>query len=61
MMDIYFSKTIDGEVYSIGSVIGNNNTKTGTPDTLIRTPENKYIFIEYTVQKVIFIRSLKMI
>ncbi|MED3386129.1 hypothetical protein [Bacillus subtilis] len=51
MMDIYFSKTIDGEVYSIGSVIGNNNTKTGTPDTLIRTPENKYIFIEYTVQK----------
>ncbi|MCR9040093.1 hypothetical protein QRX25_19330 [Bacillus sp. L381] len=51
MMDIYFSKTIDGEVYSIGSVIGNNNTKTGTPDTLIKTPENKYIFIEYTVQK----------
>ncbi|MEK3973080.1 hypothetical protein MHB79_18585 [Bacillus sp. FSL M7-0558] len=51
MMDIYFSKTIDGEVYSIGSVIGNNNTKTGTPDTLIKTPENEYIFIEYTVQK----------
>lgn len=51
MMDVYFSKTIDGEVYSIGSVIGNNNTKTGTPDTLIRTSENEYIFVEYTVQK----------
>ena len=51
MMDIYFSKTINGEVYSIGSVIGNNNTKTGTPDTLIKTPESKYVFIEYTVQK----------
>ncbi|MHC2452192.1 DNA polymerase III delta prime subunit [Bacillus altitudinis] len=51
MMDVYFSKIINGEVYSIGSVIGNNNTKTGTPDTLIKTVENKYIFIEYTVQK----------
>lgn len=51
MMDVYFSKTINGEVYSIGSVIGNNNTKTGTPDTLIRTSESEYIFIEYTVQK----------
>ncbi|BAC15334.1 hypothetical protein [Oceanobacillus iheyensis HTE831] len=51
MMDVYFSKTINGEVYSIGSVIGNNNTKTGTPDTLIKSAESKYIFIEYTVQK----------
>lgn len=51
MMDTYFSKTIKGEIYSIGSVIGNNNTKTGTPDTLLKTPDNKYVFIEYTVQK----------
>jgi len=51
MMDVYFSKTIQGEVYSIGSVLGNNNTRTGTPDTLIKLREGGYIFIEYTVQK----------
>lgn len=51
LMDVYFSRTNPGQLYPIGSVIENNNTKTGTPDTLIRTNEGKYVFIEYTVQK----------
>ncbi|MGI1809702.1 hypothetical protein [Priestia sp. TGN 0903] len=51
MMDVYFSKIIEGEVYAVGSVLGNNNTRTGTPDTLIKLREGGYIFIEYTVQK----------
>lgn len=51
LMDVYFSKKFSGQLFPIGSVIENNNTKTGTPDTLIRTDEGKYVFVEYTVQK----------
>lgn len=51
LMDAYFAKEYKGELYPIGSVLENNNTKTGTPDTLIKPHEEKYVFIEYTVQK----------
>lgn len=51
LMDAYFSKKYKGTLYTIGSVMGNNNTKTGTPDTLIKPNIGNYIFIEYTVQK----------
>lgn len=51
LMDAYFSKKYQGTLYPIGSVLANNNTKTGTPDTLILPKNEKYIFIEYTVQK----------
>ena len=37
---------------AIGSVIGSNKTKTGTPDVLNRLPNGKYIFQEHTTQKV---------
>ncbi|HDR8318066.1 TPA: hypothetical protein QC150_005617, partial [Bacillus cereus] len=36
LMDAYFAKEYKGEIYPIGSVLENNNTKTGTPDTLIK-------------------------
>ncbi|MGG2103912.1 ATP-binding protein [Lysinibacillus pakistanensis] len=51
LMDEYFSKEYKGTLYPIGSVLENNNTKTGTPDTLIKPPSEKYVYIEYTVQK----------
>ncbi|MEH7419890.1 MULTISPECIES: hypothetical protein [Bacillus cereus group] len=51
LMDAYFAKEYRGEVYPIGSVLENNNTKTGTPDTLIKPNNKKYVYIEYTVQK----------
>src|SRR5690625_3204492 len=49
MMDTYFSKRYS--VYSVGSVFGDSNPKKGTPDALIRLNNNRYIFIEYTVQR----------
>ncbi|MFE4243738.1 hypothetical protein [Peribacillus butanolivorans] len=51
LMDAYFSREYKGTLYPIGSVLENNNTKTGTPDTLIKLKGEKYIYIEYTVQK----------
>lgn len=51
LMDAYFAKEIKGELYPIGSVLANNNTKTGTPDTLIKSENRMYVYIEYTVQK----------
>jgi hypothetical protein len=38
-------------VNSIGSVIGKNKTKIGTPDTLITLLNGKYVFAEYTTQE----------
>ena len=35
------------QINPIGSVIGNNKTRTGTPDTLIPLPNGKYVFAEY--------------
>ena len=49
MMDEYFSKRFS--VYSTGSTFGDNNPKKGTPDALIRLNNNRYIFMEYTVQR----------
>jgi len=50
IMDDYFSRRYN-KVYSTGSALGNNNTKKGTPDSLIRYEDGKYIMIEYTVQE----------
>src|SRR5699024_2603112 len=49
MMDEYLSKRFS--VFSTGSTFGDNNPKKGTPDALIRLNNNRYIFMEYTVQR----------
>lgn len=55
-----FQKLADAYLYKkrgydsinpIGSVIGANKTRTGTPDTLIPLPNGKYVFAEYTTQQ----------
>ena len=40
-----------GTINSLGSVIGKDKTKTGTPDTFIRNKDQNLIFVEYTTQK----------
>ncbi len=48
--DCYFFKQGLGKIEAIGSVAGKNKTKTGTPDTLFKTPDNRFIMIEYSTQ-----------
>ena len=47
--DTYFNKK-GYDIYPIGSVIGANKVRTGTPDTLVILPNGKYVFIEYTTK-----------
>ena len=51
LADAYLHKKGYEQVNPIGSVIGANKVKTGTPDTLITLPTGKYIFAEYTTQQ----------
>jgi hypothetical protein len=48
--DAYFSKQNLGDIVAVGSVVGKDRTKQGTPDTLFITPEGRFIFVEYSVQ-----------
>jgi len=44
---------------SIGSVVATNKVRKGTPDTLLTTPNGKYIFAEYTTQRSRLIDKMK--
>ncbi|MFZ2724863.1 MAG: hypothetical protein WAX77_01290 [Methylococcaceae bacterium] len=48
LADSYLLKKGYDRINPIGSVIGNNKVKKGTPDTLLLTASSKYIFVEYT-------------
>ena len=48
LSDSYLLRKGYNQINPIGSVIGKNKTKTGTPDTLIPIENGKYIFVEYT-------------
>lgn len=48
LADSYLLKKGYGEVNPIGSVVGNNKVRKGTPDTLIPNKNGKYTFVEYT-------------
>ena len=41
-----------GAINSLGSVIGKDKTRIGTPDTFIRQADQKLIFAEYTTQQI---------
>ncbi len=47
LADSYLVKKGYSQINPIGSVIGKNKTRTGTPDTLIPLPNGKYVFAEY--------------
>ena len=51
LADAYLHRKGYERLNPIGSVIGANKVKTGTPDTLITLPNGKYIFAEYTTQQ----------
>jgi hypothetical protein len=51
LADAYLVERGFGYVNSIGSVIAANKVRTGTPDTLITTTKNNYVFAEYTTQQ----------
>ncbi len=51
LADAYLHAKGYEQINSIGSVIGANKVRKGTPDSLIVLPNGKYIFAEYTTQK----------
>jgi len=51
LADLYLAEKGFKNVNSIGSVIGTNKVRKGTPDSLVMTPDGKFIFAEYTAQQ----------
>ncbi|ALG67145.1 hypothetical protein [Beggiatoa leptomitoformis] len=51
LMDDFLFKKGYSQINSIGSVIGSNKTRIGTPDTLIPLDNGKYVFVEYTTKE----------
>lgn len=49
--DAYLHKRGYEQINPIGSVIGADKTKGGTPDTLAPLPSGRYVFAEYTTQQ----------
>ncbi len=49
--DAYLHQKGYKQINSLGSVIGKDKTKAGTPDTFIPLPSGKYVFAEYTTQQ----------
>ena len=51
LADAYLHKRGYGQINSLGSVIGTDKVKKGTPDTLVSLPNGKYVFAEHTTQQ----------
>ncbi|MEH2303416.1 MAG: hypothetical protein V7K88_31715 [Nostoc sp.] len=51
LADAYLYKRGYDRINPLGSVIGADKVRQGTPDTLVVLPNGKYIFAEYTTQK----------
>lgn len=51
LVDSYLKKKGYDHLLPLGSVIGANKVKKGTPDTLAILPNGKYVFAEYTTQQ----------
>jgi hypothetical protein len=51
LADAYLYKKGYERVNSLGSVIGSDKVKKGTPDTLVLLPNGKYVFAEHTTQQ----------
>ena len=52
LADAYLHKKGYERVNSLGSVIGSDKVKKGTPDTLISLQNGKYVFAEHTTQQI---------
>ena len=51
LADFYLKKKGYDHLIPLGSVIGANKVKKGTPDTLVPLPNGKYVFAEHTTQQ----------
>ncbi|MCC5600702.1 hypothetical protein [Nostoc favosum] len=51
LADAYLYKRGYDRINPLGSVIGADKVRQGTPDTLVVLPNGKYVFAEYTTQK----------
>jgi hypothetical protein len=51
LADAYLHKKGYEQINSLGSVIGADKVRKGTPDTLVPLPNGKYVFAEYTTQQ----------
>src|SRR4030042_5732296 len=51
LCDAYIHKKGYEAINCIGSMIGSDKVKKGTPDTFITLPNKKYVFAEYTTQQ----------
>ncbi|MHB8793175.1 MAG: nSTAND3 domain-containing NTPase [Thermoleophilia bacterium] len=51
LADSYLYKKGYENINALGSVLGANKTKTGTPDSFIPVPNGKFVFAEYTTQQ----------
>jgi Cdc6-like AAA superfamily ATPase len=51
LADAYLHKKGYNQINSLGSVIGTDKVRKGTPDTLIPLPNGKYVFAEHTTQQ----------
>ena len=51
LADAYLHKKGYDRINPLGSVIGTDKTRKGTPDTFISLPNGKYVFVEYTTQQ----------
>jgi len=51
LADAYLHKKGYEKINPLGSVIGADKTRKGTPDTFIPLPNGKYVFAEYTTQQ----------
>ena len=51
LADAYLHKKGYEQINPLGSVIGADKTRKGTPDTFIPLPNGKYVFAEYTTQQ----------
>jgi hypothetical protein len=59
LADAYLHKKGYEQINPLGSVIGANKTRKGTPDTFIPLPNGKYVFAEYTTHQKNVLKKLK--
>ncbi len=57
--DLYLYKKGYEKINPLGSVIGSDKVRKGTPDSFVTLPNGKYIFVEYTTQQEKLYEKLK--
>lgn len=59
LADAYLHKKGYANINPLGTVIGADKVRQGTPDSLVTLPNGKYVFIEYTTQQDALYKKLR--